>query len=170
MKTKLLVGILVFLGLMSVNMINSQSQYTPYDELPTIPRSDKPAYSNNYPDWAKMLYQYPINSSFEKYISQNKGVNNPIVRYFKLWRRSVSSFAKDDGTIVLPDLNNLNEAILRHQVNVGSELKASELSNSSWTFIGPKETYWLNSSGSTPAPGSCPWQVNVYALEVAPVL
>jgi PKD repeat protein/photosystem II stability/assembly factor-like uncharacterized protein len=36
-----------------------------------------------------------------------------------------------------------------------------------WSFLGPKETFWLNEQGSPTDPSSCPWQVNVYSLDVA---
>ena len=40
-------------------------------------------------------------------------------------------------------------------------------SENDWSFLGPKETYWLNESGSSVPPKSCPWQVNVYSFDVA---
>ena len=173
MKKRLFFVMFMIVGLLYGSLTIGQERFTPYDELPTITRSDKPAYSSDYPDWAKMLYSYPvnfyeINNAFEKYMKEHKGAKNPIIRYYKIWRRTVSSFVKDDGTIQMPDLAELNEAIRQEQLNAKSGLKGVTLSNSNWTFYGPKETFWLNSSGSMEAPGSCPWQVNVYALDVAP--
>ncbi len=173
MKKRLLIVMFMIVGLLYESLTFGQERFTPYDELPTITRSDKPAYSSDYPDWAKMLYSYPvnfneINSAFEKYMKEHKGAKNPIIRYYKIWRRTVSSFAKDDGTIQMPDLAELNKAIRQEQLNAKSSLKGVSLSNSNWTFLGPKETFWLNSAGSMDPPGSCPWQANVYALDVAP--
>lgn len=61
MKTKLQAVILIFIGLMFVSIIHGQKRYTPYDELPGINKSEKPAYNDAYPDWAKMMYEYPVN-------------------------------------------------------------------------------------------------------------
>ena len=97
----------------------SQKQYTSYDEFPGIIKSYKPAYSNDFPFWAKMLYQEPVNFNdithvFDTYIAGHHGEENAIIRYFINWRRAVKSYALPDGTIVLPDLINITGTFSKH--------------------------------------------------------
>ena len=40
-------------------------------------------------------------------------------------------------------------------------------SDNTWEFLGPKETFFLNETGSEIAMASCPWQVNVYSFDVS---
>ena len=59
----------------------AQIQYTPYDELPTVNKMDKPSYSESYPSWAQKLYQYPINfneicEEFNEYMTKNSSQKN----------------------------------------------------------------------------------------------
>jgi photosystem II stability/assembly factor-like uncharacterized protein len=169
MKAQLALFSLLFL--LVFNSSDAQNQYTPYDDLPGIIKSYKPAYQENFPDWAKMLYQYPVNyfeviEEFKNWESNNKRVKNPEYRYFKIWQRSVESFVQVDGNIEVPDLEAYYNRLYQ------SQLKSKEISepktNSDWTFLGPKETFWLNESGSSQTPKACPWQVNVYSFDVAP--
>ncbi|RLD38613.1 MAG: hypothetical protein DRI83_02325 [Bacteroidetes bacterium] len=150
--------------------ISAQSMYTPYDYFPGLIRAYKPAFDQNYPDWGKMLYEYPVNfedvtDKYESYIQEYGNIKDPLTRYFKLWSRAVGPYALPDGNILLPDLpayyKNLNEARMdaRNTANARDE--------ANWSFLGPKETFWLNESGSVNDPLSCPWQVNVYSFDVA---
>ncbi len=162
--------ILALLYFLSLSLF-SQNQITPYDEIPGIIQCDKPAYNDDYPDWAKMLYKYPINfndieNKFNAYTHDNPNEKSPIVRYYKNWQRIISQFTLDDGTIQIPNADNFYQQLHNSQVSSSRETRQSK-SNSSWSFLGPKETYWLNESGSPTAPGSCPWQVNVYSFDVA---
>ena len=50
-----------FMVLIGANLF-SQIAVTPYDKLPGNIVSHKPVYSDDMPDWAKMMYQYPINT------------------------------------------------------------------------------------------------------------
>lgn len=149
-----------------------KTKYTPYDELPAVDKILKPNYSDDMPDWAKMLYQYPVNfndvnKAFSSWEKQNKGLKSPIVRYYKLWRQHLEGYVLYDGTIELPDIKKLNESLARLQSAENQIQKAPALGNTSnWTFLGPKQTFWLNESGSAAAPKACPWQVNVYSIDV----
>lgn len=148
------------------------SKFTPYDELPSIEKILKPEYNENMPDWGKMLYQYPVNfyeidRAFTIWEKQNPGVKNALSRYYKLWRKQLEGYIDNDGNIHLPDLKILETNLKRAQ-SIDSQLrKAPAAGNTSnWTFLGPKETFWLNESGSTTTPKACPWQVNVYSMDV----
>ena len=169
MKTQILISIPLIIILF--NNTDAQNQYTPYDDLPGIIKSYKPAYRESLPDWSKMLYQYPVNyfeikAGFESWESNNKGIKSPETRYFKIWQRAVENFAKEDGSIEMPDLEAYNNRLYQSQLNAKEISKPK--TNSDWTFLGPKETFWLNESGSPATPKACPWQVNVYSFDVAP--
>lgn len=151
----------------------AQVKYTPYDDIPGVIKSYKPAYDNTFPTWAKMLYTYPINffeisTKFGAYISQNQNEKSPEIRYFKNWQRAVSPYVMNDGSIVLPELESYYKELHSSQINADQSINKDTKSNSDWTFLGPKETYWLNESGNPNPPDACPWQVNVYSFDVAP--
>jgi photosystem II stability/assembly factor-like uncharacterized protein len=150
----------------------SQEQYTPYDEIPGVIRSYKPSFSNDLPSWAKLLYRVPVNyneitNQFDDYRKTHPGEESAIIRYYKIWSRAAEPYALADGTIVLPDLGKYYQDLLSVQKSAGSKMKSWQTTASDWTFLGPKETFWLNESGSATAPSSCPWQANVYSFDVA---
>ncbi|MCK5821936.1 MAG: discoidin domain-containing protein [Bacteroidales bacterium] len=161
----------LFIGMFCL-VIPVQSQFTPYDDIPGIIKSYKPAFSDSYPEWAKMLYDNQINfneleRSFQTYMDSHPGEKNPIIRYYKNWRRAISSYVLEDGSIQIPDVEEYQRNLLAAQKAAGVKEKSGTEDNSNWTFIGPKQTFWLNSSGADDAPLSCPWQVNVYSFDVA---
>jgi hypothetical protein len=150
----------------------SQAQFTPCDNLPGIIKSYKPSFSDDLPDWAKMLYKDEVNFDlvnleFVRYMNLHPGEKSPIIRYFKIWRRAVESYVLSDGTIQLPDMEHYEQKLFESQLSAGKDKNHLPLTNSDWTFLGPKETFWLNESGSSTTPLSCPWQVNVYSFDVA---
>ena len=159
-----------------------QKQFTPYDEIPGIIRSYKPAYTDDFPGWAKMLYRPSVNYNditlqFDAWMAKHPGEESAIIRYFKIWSRAVESYVLADGSIVLPDLEKYYQNLRNTQTRVLNPIAfpstnaghpiTSPATNSDWTFLGPKETFWLNESGSSTAPGSCPWQANIYSFDVA---
>lgn len=169
---QLTLALLLSIFQLNFSWLEAQSRYTPYDELPALIKNYKPAYNPDYPDWALMLYQYPINfnevnTNYAAYMADHKGEKSPIIRYYKLWRRAVSPYVKDDGAIQLPDIDKLTAALNNTQLNAAQTLKSTSASNANWTFLGPKETFWLNESGSATAPSACPWQVNIYSMDVS---
>jgi photosystem II stability/assembly factor-like uncharacterized protein len=157
---------------LSVLFTRAQSQFTAYDDIPGVIKSYKPAYSESFPGWAKMLYQEPLNAidlekGFQEYMSSHPGEKSPVIRYYKIWRRAVESFIQDDGSIQVPDLAAYRENLLAAQKDAARKYKSVPDNHSSWTFLGPKQTFWLNESGSQQVPSSCPWQVNVYSFDVS---
>ncbi len=156
----------------------SQQQYTPYDDFPGIVKSYKPAYSPGMPEWAKMLYRVPVNFNeislaYDEWAHTNKGVELAITRYYKMWSRVMADYILDDGSIRIPDFGTYYRDLLATQQNAAEQGNSAPQSNrapqanSNWSFLGPKETFWLNESGSSTTPGACPWQVNVYSFDVA---
>lgn len=151
----------------------AQEQYTPYDDIPGVNKNYKPSYNPNYPDWAKMLYQYPVNfnsikKDFDSWMENHAGEKSPIIRYFKLWSRAIGSYVDPGGIIELPDNDLYYKNLKSAQLNAGKLLKSASAAASDWTFLGPKETFWLNESNDETTPNACPWQVNVYSFDVAP--
>lgn len=150
--------------------IQAQIAVTPYDQLPGVMSINKPAYNTNYPDWAKMLYQYPINyneieKKFQLYSKEHEGEKNAIIRYYKVWRPIVSGYADSNGVIKLPSAKELKKASDKANYQ-RTTAKSADASNSQWTFLGPKNTFWLKESVSTATPAVAPWQVNVYSFDV----
>lgn len=149
----------------------SSAQFTPYDELPGLTPGCKPQYQEDAPEWSKMLYQYPINAKelqrqYEAYNAENPGVKNAYTRYYKLWQRAVIPFTDEAGNIHLPEPDAWYEK--QRQMQLAQNREEHKLNaGGDWTFLGPKETFWLNENGSPTAPKSCPWQLNVYSIDVA---
>ncbi|WP_369049298.1 discoidin domain-containing protein [Tenacibaculum sp. UWU-22] len=172
MKTKLLrrcaVGLLVlqsFLGM-------AQMAYTPYDDAPNVPAQDKPSYDESYPEWAKMLYDYPINfntitSLYDNYMkgkdSESEGA---IVRYFINWRSAIAPYVLDDGTIKLPDADELKAASSQSTQSTAMA-RSGAVDPSNWTFLGPKQTVMKNGGVAPNGEPFYPWQVNVVAFDAS---
>ncbi|MCX6267920.1 MAG: discoidin domain-containing protein [Bacteroidetes bacterium] len=153
-------------------MAAGQMQFTPYDDLPGIYKSYKPSYTDDFPSWAKMLYQYPVNyhvisREFDLYLKQNPGEKSAVIRYFKIWRRVVEPKVLPDGTIEIPDLAGYEKNLHNARLQAGRNKERQPEGGPGWSFLGPIETFWLNESGSATAPKSCPWQANVYSFDVA---
>jgi photosystem II stability/assembly factor-like uncharacterized protein len=165
------VTILVAICMLNL-LASAQVPYTQYDDLPGIYKSCKPSYDDNFPLWAKMLYQYPvnfnvINREFDQYMLQHSGEKSAVIRYFKIWQRAIGSNVLPDGTIELPDLGLYYENMRKSRLDEPRNKLSNPVTGADWTFLGPKETFWLNESGSATVPSSCPWQVNVYSFDVA---
>jgi len=170
--------IVIFIGIAGF-FASAQNQYTIYDEFPEIDKIYKPAFDSSFSGWKRMLYEYPVNfveikKNYKTYSNQNPSEKSAIIRYYKIWEKAVSPYAKTTGEIVIPDLKNLSEKLFLKQKNTSLTYKSVSSTNSNWSFLGPKETFWLNEKDLNPnridtdgAPKQCPWQVNVYSFDVA---
>ena len=152
--------------------LQAQTQFTPFDEIPGVIKSYKPAFTDSFPEWAKMLYSNSVDvnkleTGFKTWMTAHPGEKSAVIRYYKMWRRAVEPYLLDDGSILVPDLAKYQANLQDAQRNAALNFKTGSGNNSNWTFLGPKQTFWLNESGSQQAPGSCPWQVNVYSFDVA---
>ena len=165
--TKLKFVLLFFVSIICGEQLYSQIKTTPYDGLPGIIATYKPTYQESFPDWAKKLYEYPVNyKEIDKEYTAYKANNpskTPIERYYKIWRRVVADYVLSDGTIVLPEQKKTGKITKKY----GIASKGTDASNSDWTFLGPKSTYWLNEANAPEIPNIAPWQVNVYAMAVS---
>jgi photosystem II stability/assembly factor-like uncharacterized protein len=166
-------SILFFFLLLSTGFIlSAQTSYNQFDNLPGVIKSYKPSFDQSFPNWAKMMYQnninyYEINKAFEEYMEVHPGEKSAIIRYFKIWRRACLPFVDDLGNIQIPDQTNYLENLNKLQAEYKTRKPTHSKSASDWSFVGPKETYWLNETGTATPPAACPWQVNVYAFDVA---
>ncbi len=166
---------LLFLSLIMLFQffVEAQTNFTPYDELPAINKQEKPTYDKNYPKWAKMLYQYPVNfteicSEFDSWIANSDVRKNEIIRYFKNWKPAVEPFVLDDGTIKIPNEKIIFRKNRTALLKSGLRKKSAAANNSNWTFLGPKETIWRNTGTNPEKAGTpAPWQANVYSFDVA---
>lgn len=146
--------------------------YTPYDFLPGMMRSYKPAWDENFPEWARKMYTYPVNikeldRDFNQFILHNPAAKSPLIRYYKIWRHALDPWVLPDGSIELPSqIPDENYPWIDPGYH-SDHLMKLPANGSDWSFTGPVETYWLNETGTTNPLPSCPWQVNVYSFDVA---
>ena len=151
--------------------LTAQQRLFPHDNIPGNIPTYKPAYQDEYPEWAKMLYQEGINyhnitQSYAYWKSTTPSSKTPIERYFKIWCKQAIPFVLEDGTLNLKGSEKYYNNLYHQQQSAQSADRNHQ--GGPWEFLGPKETFWLNESGSTQAPAACPWQVNVYSFDVAP--
>jgi len=163
---RLLLLICLYFGVFSE--VNGQIQVTPYDNIPGVNSINKPSYSESFPPFAKMLYEYPINfkdieNKYQQYFKEKGKQKNAITRYYKLWRTVVGSYVDEKGVIHLP---KTKEAKPLSAGKKQKALKLKDTSNSNWTFLGPKNTFWLNTEDTPTVKPVAPWQVNIYSFDV----
>ncbi|MFM6955888.1 MAG: hypothetical protein ACKOX1_04980, partial [Ignavibacteria bacterium] len=157
--------LLLLLALLCSSSLLAQhiQQFTPYDDaFQGIIKSYKPSFDASYPDWAKELYVYPANAEtvrigLNSYLQKHPDAHSAIFRYAKQWLRATADNVDAQGIVQLPSKD----------VQVNTKHEQTLAGKGKWTFWGPKETFWLNESGSATEPKSCPWQVNIYAFDVA---
>lgn len=131
-----------------------------------IPPLAVPQPSSDMPEWAAYLYTQPVNmlrldSAYQAYYQSHPFEKNNYTRYYKRYRKTYAPFMLNNG-----DVRPVTTAdILRSE----SDSKANSLQSplaSTWNAIGPFETYVPPQGASTLQ--LCPWQVNVYAFDIAP--
>ena len=169
----------LFLIVLTILTASAQNQFTPYDELPGIDIIYKPAFDSSFTGWKKMLYEYPVNFiEIEKdyYATTHlKGKEkSAIIRYYKIWKRAVEPYTNAKGEIILPDLQQTYRNLTQAQHRAVLVEKSTAIGASDWTFLGPKETFWLNETNlnenrydENDLPEQCPWQANVYSFDIA---
>ncbi len=165
-------ALIILLFLLTSIQIFGQQKYFLHDYIPGSLPSYKPAYQEDYPEWAKKLYQENINyqeieSAYTKWKANNSIQFRPIEKYYKIWKRHVLPFVNQDGTIQLAKINTYYKTLEEHHQATQSAKTMNSVSAGEWEFLGPKETFWLNESGAAQTPEACPWQVNIYTFDVA---
>lgn len=167
---KNLVQQLIFIGifLFNITAIFGQNDITPYDKLVGNDPINKPAFNENFPSWAKLLYEYPVNfneieSGYQQHFKEYGKQKNAITRYYKLWKRVVKTYVDENGVILIPTIEERKTSWKNKTQNTQ---KIADNSNSNWTFLGPKNTYWLNTIDNGQSTPVAPWQVNVFSFDV----
>jgi photosystem II stability/assembly factor-like uncharacterized protein len=142
--------------------------------------SDRPAYSEDLPEFAKMtfrpnLHLKAIEAAFEAYekakknpkkqIAQENEVEDLYEVYFNRWKQAYEPFAQEDGTIVLPTRAEFKRHIQAQNRSFQNQLTTRSAA-ANWTLVGPNETHWAKWNQSDQL--ACPWQVNIYAFDIAP--
>ncbi len=149
---------------------SAQQQFTIYDDIPGHCSSIKPSYQEGFPEWAKMLYQDEINYNeisiaFDKWEQSGEKTFRSVRRYYKNWSKAILPYADSYGTIRLPDMDEYRNALYKNQKATAG--LSSSRSEGEWTFLGPKETYYIDYGGSSTLTGTAAWQVNVYSFDIA---
>jgi photosystem II stability/assembly factor-like uncharacterized protein len=153
----------------SIFQLFGQQNFVSHDFIPGNIPNYKPGFQEDFPDWAKLLYQESINyfeveAAFEKWEATDPEEFRPIRKYFKIWQQNILPFVTSSGEIELDKLDTFYKNVSFHNQNNPSPTPEN---GSEWEFLGPKETFWLNESGSAQTPLACPWQVNIYTFDVA---
>ncbi len=145
----------------------AQIHYTPYDEMPGMVKSYKPAYDENYPDWGKMLYQYPVNyfEVIDAFKRSGRKEDKALVRYYKLWVRHLNDWVDNGGNIHVPDMYQYYRKL--YFIPDKNAFPQTKDDVSDWSLAGPKETFRVNYNGPSQPQKACSWQANVYAFDVA---
>lgn len=148
--------------------MTAQQHFTAYDDLPGINKSFKPTLREDAPVWAKMMYTYPVNyndlkKAYENYQSTGKK-KNPYTRYYKHWSRMIDPLVDIDGTIRMPSSQAINSTLTANRART---TLPQARNSGNWTFLGPKVTHWLKEDNSSAIPAQCPWQVNIYAIDIS---
>lgn len=150
---------------------NGQKHYSKFDNSPGNIKSYKPAYQDDYPIWAKMLYNTDINynsvlNKYKKWNRKNEYQYKPLIRYFKNWSKNIQTFVNQDGEIEYNKFKEYHTNLNNYQ-NARPNTVNNKRNSNNWKFLGPKETYWLKETNSPDTPKPCPWQVNVYSFDVS---
>lgn len=174
MKTKQYLNIIYFIFMLLIIQAKLFStnkeilQYTPYDDFPGISKENKPVYDSTFPNWAVKLYQYPVNfkeisKEFKIYKSQNSN-RTAIEKYFKLWAKVIEPYTDNTGIIHLPNFEELR----KQSNNSNSKDKSSKIQANTWSYLGPKETWWLNDGGGSHVlKQALPLHLNIYSFDVS---
>lgn len=137
-----------------ISISNSFSQKTSSVYLP--PKSA------NMPEWMNLFYDgvanaHQLEDAYNAYYKSHPFEKNIYTQYYKRWMVENERYIQDDGTILKPQINK------SANINAHSHAKNS---NSTWSLIGPIETFQPTWNDATQP--SIPWQVNIYAFDVAP--
>jgi hypothetical protein len=176
-KFKFLVTIFILVTFISISLFAQQPNLA--YRLPV---------SEDMPEFAKKIYQentdfnvFELDKLYkpwkEKYLAMRaelKATETPsqeqlaalsaqktYYKYYGRWRYGVEKYIQADGTL---DFTKDMHAS-------SSKSKSTETAarmSSTWSFIGPKRTFWArNDNADIPLP-LAPWQSNIYSLDVAP--
>ncbi|MEM6770306.1 MAG: hypothetical protein AAF597_06980, partial [Bacteroidota bacterium] len=92
---------------------------------------------------------------------------NPYAKFFRHWLEEAEQFADDDG--IVRQLSTQEMLRLRAKAFAREQAvleNPTAKTSTSWSFVGPRRTVWR--AEHRPGQQIAPWQVNIYAMAVAP--
>ncbi len=145
---------LLFLIAFFISVTNLFSQKTSSCYLPEK--------SAAMPSWMNYFYDGITNAqeleqAYDNYYKTHKFEKNTYTQFYKRWMMENERYIQDDGTV-----QRLPEGI----ASAGASGQSHRSSSSAWSLLGPVETF--QPSWNDAAQPSVPWQVNLYAFDVAP--
>lgn len=163
--------------LLTSHSLTAQSDL-PIPKWHFIDQATIPTPTDDMPVYAQLLYADQVNTieleqAFKAYYDQRGWdkqfedlEHDPFAKFYNRWYRAAQNYIDDNG--IVKTLNT--EELIRYRAdaeftedNVSSNSLLSP--SSSWSFLGPKRTYWRADHN----PGLvAPWQVNIYTVTVAP--
>ena len=92
----------------------------------------------------------------------------PYVRFYRQWRKHIpTNWIAPDGTLTPISTDEYYSYIKKTEtLQKTTQMPQAQASNSSWSLIGPMQTYKSDYNGGPTY--SVPWQVNVYFVDSAP--
>ncbi len=173
---------LLLLALLFSNFQFSSDPLGSAEKIPNWHFIDKaivPTPSKEMPHHVRMLYADEVNmieleAAFAAYYDK-RGWNevhedlerDPYAKFFHFWYEAAQEYVEDDGMVralSTEELAELREEQLKLTKKIEDDVQKAGPS-SSWSFLGPKRTYWRADHN----PGLvAPWQVNIYTVAVAP--
>ncbi len=121
-----------------------------------------PAKAADMPTWMNLFYDgitnaHTLEAAFNTYYKTHPFEKNTYTQYYKRYMMENERYIQDDGSIYKPVIN---------APSLPKSNNHAKNSNSAWSLVGPVETFqpeWFDT-----AQPSVPWQVNLYAFDVAP--
>lgn len=151
---KLIMKKIILLIAFTVYVTNIFSQKTTEAYLPEK--------SATMPDWMNLFYNgvtnvHQLEEAYTMYYRAHKFEKTTYTQYYKRWMMEYERNADDEGNIKNEEVDSPMHS---------QDKSATRSVSSAWSLIGPVETFqpiW-----SDAAQPSVPWQVNIYAFDVAP--
>lgn len=148
--------------------------------------AERPLAKPNMPLFAKLMYEndlskvnfFTVQNAFKSWQiaeldKRKSGVfeKNVYEKYYKRWVRAYSPYVQNDGSIKLPTTDEMTGLDNERRGNYAKDLKKRQNAPengplSTWTLLGPNKTIFEISDRSDQR--NAPWQVNVYAVDIAP--
>ena len=112
----------------------------------------QPVLENDAPEWVHLLYAetpniFAIQTAFESYYKQHPYTEDNYTRYYSHWAIVARQHAQENGDVIFPDNQTLNNNIILRK-----NLRSEEGSRSTtWTFAGPEIHYTTKYDAGAPS-------------------
>jgi len=103
-------------------------------------------------------------SASEVFCEENEDI---YLLFYRRWRKNVDNMVQPDGHLQSTDESMDGQRVLpqHHPDPSNNTPKQNRSSSSTWSLIGPSETFWKYEDNN--AQPAAPWQTNIYAIAVA---